>query len=68
MISDFFEDPALIVRTIEPLRFHGNDVMMFHILDPAELRPKLDEPKVLIDMETGRSLEVTRRLRRTGIP
>ena len=34
MFSDFYEDPATIVRTIEPLRYHGNEVVLFHVLDP----------------------------------
>jgi uncharacterized protein (DUF58 family) len=34
MFSDFYEDPAAIVRTIEPLRYHGNEVVLFHVLDP----------------------------------
>lgn len=59
IISDFFESPDLIVRTIEPLRYHGNEVVLFHVLDPQELRPELDEPVLLVDMETQESLEVT---------
>ena len=39
VISDFYEDPETIVRTIEPLRFHGNEVVLFHVLDPQEIRP-----------------------------
>ena len=39
VISDFYEDPETIVRTIEPLRFHGNEVVLFHILDPQEIQP-----------------------------
>src|SRR5881409_2145467 len=38
VISDFYEEPEKIVRAIEPLRFHGNDVVLFHILDPEEIR------------------------------
>ncbi len=34
IISDFYESPETIVRTIEPLRFHGNEVVLFHVLDP----------------------------------
>ena len=34
MISDFYESPEKIVRTVEPLRFHGNEVVLFHVLDP----------------------------------
>lgn len=59
IISDFFESPETIVHTVEPLRYHGNEVVLFHVLDPQELKPQLDEPVLLIDMETEESLEVT---------
>ena len=59
IISDFFESPETIVHTIEPLRYHGNEVVLFHVLDPQELKPQLDEPVLLVDMETEESLEVT---------
>lgn len=59
IISDFFASPEDIIRTIEPLRYHGNEVVLFHVLDPQELRPQLDEPVLLVDMETQESLEVT---------
>ncbi len=58
VISDFYEDPELVVRTIEPLRFHGNEVVLFHILDPQELRPVLNGPAVLVDLETQQRIEV----------
>ncbi len=58
VISDFFEDPDLVVRTIEPLRFHGNEVVLFHIMDPQELRPVMKSPAVLIDLETDQRIEV----------
>jgi uncharacterized protein (DUF58 family) len=59
IISDFFESPETIVRTIEPLHFHGNEVVLFHVLDPKEIRPELDAPVVLVDLETKDRLEVT---------
>ena len=40
VMSDFCEDPELVVKTIAPLRFKGNEVVLFHLLDPAEVRPK----------------------------
>ena len=43
VISDFYEDPETIVRTVEPLRFRGNEVVLFHILDPEEIRPSPEE-------------------------
>jgi uncharacterized protein (DUF58 family) len=59
VISDFYESPEVIVKTIEPLRFHGNEVILFHVLDPREIRPQLGAPSILIDLETDESMEVT---------
>jgi uncharacterized protein (DUF58 family) len=59
ILSDFYESPETIVRTVEPLRFHGNEVILFHILDPQEIRPTLGQPAILIDLETDERLEVT---------
>ena len=58
VISDFYEEPEKIVRAIEPLRFHGNDVVLFHILDPEEIRPVLKGPSLLVDLETDQQIEV----------
>ena len=44
ILSDFYESPEKIIRTVEPLRFHGNEVVLFHILDPKEIQPDLDAP------------------------
>jgi uncharacterized protein (DUF58 family) len=59
MISDFYEAPEKIIRTIEPLRFHGNEVVLFHVLDPREIQPGLDKPVILVDLETRDHMEVT---------
>jgi hypothetical protein len=58
MISDFYESPEKIVKTIEPLRFHGSEVVLFHVLDPKEIRPELRGPSILVDLETDQRLEV----------
>jgi len=59
VISDFYDDPERIVRTIAPLRFRGHEVVLFHILDPEEIRPVLKSSAVLVDMETDQKIEVT---------
>lgn len=59
VISDFYADPDLVAKTIEPLRHRGNDVVLFHVLDPREVAPKFDGPTLLVDMETNESLEVS---------
>lgn len=58
VISDFYEDPETIVKTIEPLRFHGSEVVLFHVLDPKEIQPELKGPSILVDLETEQRLEV----------
>jgi uncharacterized protein (DUF58 family) len=68
LISDFFEAPQEIVKTVEPLRFRGNEVILFHLLDPAELQPKLGGPALLVDMETGDAIETSPEYGRTEYP
>jgi uncharacterized protein (DUF58 family) len=58
VISDFYESPETIVKTIEPLRFRGSEVVLFHVLDPKEIRPELRGPAILVDLETEQRLEV----------
>ena len=58
IISDFYESPAALVQAFEQLRFAGNDVVLFHILDPNELRPSLSGPAILVDLETQEKIEV----------
>jgi uncharacterized protein (DUF58 family) len=65
VLSDFYASPGRVVKVIEPLRYRGNDVVLFHILDPAELEPELGDSKILIDMETGDELEVSARYAQT---
>ena len=59
IVSDFWESPESIIRTIEPLRFHGNEVVLFHVLDPEDVFPRLNGPSILVDMETHDEMEVT---------
>jgi uncharacterized protein (DUF58 family) len=60
VMSDFYEDPDVIVKTVEPLRYHGNEVILFHLLDPQEIKPKFRDPVLLYDLEeTTKSREVS---------
>ena len=58
LLSDFYEEPEKIVRACAPLRFHGNEVVLFHILDPQEIRPAPQGSALLVDLETHRRIEV----------
>ena len=59
VISDFFDKPEAIIGMIEPLRFRGNEVILFHVLDPGEIAPALGDAPLLVDMETGEAIETS---------
>ena len=65
VMSDFYAEPDTIIKTVEPLRFRGNEVILFHVLDPNEIKPNFREPVLLLDMENKSSLEVTPEYART---
>ena len=58
VISDFYEDPEAIVDAVTPLRFRGNDIIVFHVLDPAELEFGFTDAQAFEDLETGEQLPV----------
>ncbi|MGD1070332.1 MAG: DUF58 domain-containing protein [Bryobacteraceae bacterium] len=59
VMSDFYADPEQIVKVIEPLRYRGNEVVMFHLLDPNEVAPKFRDPVLLLDVEDDTAMEVS---------
>src|SRR5437870_2878349 len=58
LISDFYEEPDIILEAIKPLRFLGNDLMVFHILDPAEIEFSYDDASSFQDLESGEQIPV----------
>src|SRR3954447_18281381 len=59
VISDFYADPDLVIKTMIPLRAHGDELILFHVLDPQEIRPVLRDSALMVDMESGEDIEVT---------
>jgi uncharacterized protein (DUF58 family) len=58
LISDFYEAPDKVMSAIRELQFGGNDLIVFHLLDPVELQFGIDSPVLLEDLETGESMEI----------
>lgn len=58
VISDFYCDPQTMLDAVRPLAYQGQDVILFHVLDPQELDPSFNESVLLEDMETGQTVEV----------
>jgi hypothetical protein len=47
-----------VVDAVTPLRFRGNDIIVFHVLDPAELDFGFSDAQAFEDLETGDQLPV----------
>lgn len=58
LISDLYDEPEKIVRAVARLRNRGNDLIVLHVLDPAELELPFDDAANFEDMETGEAIPV----------
>jgi hypothetical protein len=58
LISDLYEEPDAVLEAINPLRFRGNDIIVFHLLDPAEIDFSFDTPSAFEDLESGEQLPI----------
>jgi uncharacterized protein (DUF58 family) len=58
LISDFYEEPDAILEAVGPLRFRGNDLIVFHLLDEAELNFTFSNPSAFEDLESGEQMPV----------
>lgn len=54
VISDLLDEPAAVVRGLRQFRQRGTDVIVFHVLDPQELRFKFDDAARFRDVENAR--------------
>ena len=58
LISDLYEDPDDVIRALSHIRGRGNDMIVFHLLDPRELDFSFADASNFIDMETGVKMPV----------
>jgi uncharacterized protein (DUF58 family) len=58
LISDFYEEPESILEAIKPLKFLGNDLIVFHVLDDAELNFGYEDASSFEDLESGEQVPV----------
>ncbi len=58
LVSDLYDEPSAVLDAIKALRYKGNDLIVFHVLDPAEIRFPFDESANYQDLETEESLPV----------
>jgi uncharacterized protein (DUF58 family) len=58
LVSDLYEDPRAVLDAVAVLSHRGSDLMVFHVLDPAELELPFDQPAAYEDLESGERIPV----------
>jgi uncharacterized protein (DUF58 family) len=58
LISDLYEDPENVIAALAHLRGRGNDLIVFHVLDPRELQFPFTDSSTFIDVETGERMPI----------
>jgi uncharacterized protein (DUF58 family) len=58
LISDFYEDVDDVIDALSEVRGRGNDMVVFHLLDPSEIDFSFTDASNFIDMETGQKMPV----------
>jgi hypothetical protein len=64
LFSDLLSDPVKVLEGLRYLRYKGHDVIVFHVLDQAELRFPFKDPTLFEDTETSKRLHVDAELLR----
>ncbi len=58
LVSDLYEDPQTVLEAVSPLRFRGHDMIVFHLLDPAEIEFNYSDASAFEDLESGEQIPV----------
>jgi uncharacterized protein (DUF58 family) len=58
LISDFYDEPEAILDAIKPLKFLGNDLIVFHVLDPQEITFDYQDASAFEDLESREQIPV----------
>jgi uncharacterized protein (DUF58 family) len=58
LISDLYEDPDALLEALRPYIHLGNDLVVFHVLDPAEITFPYRDPSRFQDLESGQQVPV----------
>jgi uncharacterized protein (DUF58 family) len=58
VISDFYAEPEEVFHAIGPIVHRGNDVALFHVMDPQEIDFSFTEASSFEDMESGDQMPI----------
>lgn len=65
LISDLLEEPGEVLRGLKHFRYRRHEVLVLHVLDPAELELPFSGLSVFRDLETGEELVLDAHLYRS---
>jgi uncharacterized protein (DUF58 family) len=58
LVSDLYEDPDDLIQALTPYSYMGHDVIVFHVLDPAEIDFPYRDASRFQDLESGEEIPV----------
>jgi len=58
LVSDLYHEPQSVLRAASYLKNKGNDVLVFHVLDPAEINFPFEGAAHFEDLESGERMPV----------
>jgi uncharacterized protein (DUF58 family) len=58
VISDLYDEPANVMSGLRHLAFRGHDIIVFQLLDPAELHFDFPDAAQFVDLETRNEMHV----------
>lgn len=58
LISDMYDEPERVISSLQHLRFKGNDIIVFHVLDQNEIKFEFSDMVLLEDVETAEQMPV----------
>ncbi len=64
-LSDLLAPESSVIKALKNIRYRKNEVIVFHILDPAELNFPFKEPAILKDLETHAEIPITTDIKQT---
>ena len=58
VISDLYDDPTEIMKALQHFVYKKHQIIVFHVMDPAELEFPFTKMHTFVDMETDERLQV----------
>ena len=58
VISDLYDDPGEIIKALQHFVYKKHQIIVFHVLDAAEVQFPFTRTMSFVDMETGEKLQV----------